>query len=248
MQLREFSALPDRRATLPSLIWRFGAGLFILAIPLFLITTSVQVIAGDLGFYQAGFSKYNISDRTRLPPAELTKAAQAFIHYFESDDEWLIVTVTDRSGRTFPLFNQRELLHMRDVQGLMHLVWRLQILAGLWIVAYGVVRFLRFRDSAIPDLRHLAVWGGVAALTTVAGLGGLSLLDFEAVFIQFHLLSFTNDLWLLDPDRDYLIMMFPAGFFLDATLAIAGLTVAGAIALIVLAGWVAPRFDNGRAT
>ncbi len=51
--------------------------------------------------------------------------------------------------------------------------------------------------------------------------------------MQFHLLSFTNDLWQLDPRRDYLIMMYPQGFFRDATIAIGGLT----LALAMLCWW-----------
>lgn len=222
-----------------------GAGLFILAIPLFLISTSVRLIAQNLGFYEYGFAEYTVSQRTGLPPAELTKAAHAFIDYFDNDDEWLLVTVTDRSGRTFPLFNERELLHMKDVKGLFQLVWGIQLISGLWLVLYGAARFLRFRQPAIRSLSRLGVWGGVVTLLIVANLGLLALIDFESVFVQFHLLSFTNDLWLLNPERDYLIMMFPGGFFFDATLAIAALSVAGALALIG-AGWLVPRVDSGR--
>ena len=45
------------------------------------------------------------------------------------------------------------------------------------------------------------------------------------------MISFTNDLWQLDPSRDYLIAIFPEGFFFDATMWIAGLTIAQAVIL-----------------
>lgn len=242
MQLREPPPLVDQPRH-PGWVWRIGAALFVAAIPLFLISTSVRLIAQDIRFYDYGFAKYTIPQRTNLPPAELSRAAQAFVRYFDSEDEWLLVTVTDRTGRTFSLFNERELLHMQDVKGLFQLVWRIQILSGLGIGLYGLARFLRFGQSAVPDLRRLGVWGGAATLSVVALLGGMALIDFETIFIQFHLLSFTNNLWMLDPTRDYLLMMFPEGFFYDATIAIAGLTVAGAIALIGLFGFLAPRLD-----
>ena len=246
MQLREpasrsVSETPLRR---PSILWRAGAVLFVLAIPLLLIAASVRVVAGEMALYEYQFAKYNTSARTNLPPAELTKTARAFIDYFDSDDEWLAVTVTDRTGRTFALFNERELLHMRDVKGLFRLVWWIMIGSGLWIVAYLTARILRFGPPAVPDLRRLLVWGGVATLALVAFLGGLATLDFETVFLQFHLLSFSNDLWLLDPRRDYLIVLFPGEFFFEATLAIAGLTIAGALALIGLAGFLAPWLER----
>jgi uncharacterized membrane protein len=51
--------------------------------------------------------------------------------------------------------------------------------------------------------------------------------------LQFHLISFANDFWLLDPTKDYLIMLFPQGFWSDAATIIA--LVATGLAL-VLAG------------
>ena len=39
------------------------------------------------------------------------------------------------------------------------------------------------------------------------------------------MISFANDLWLLDPRTHYLIQMFPQNFFLDATIMIAALTI-----------------------
>ncbi len=54
--------------------------------------------------------------------------------------------------------------------------------------------------------------------------------------MQFHLLSFANDLWQLDPARDYLIMLFPQGFWFDATMLVALVTVVLAIILAAAAG------------
>ena len=61
-----------------------------------------------------------------------------------------------------------------------------------------------------------------AALTlgVIGVLGALAATDFSDLFIQFHLLSFSNDLWLLDPRTDNLIRLFPQEFFLDAAMRI----------------------------
>ena len=72
---------------------------------------------------------------------------------------------------------------------------------------------------------------GIAAV-----VGILSLFGFQRLFVFFHLVSFDNDLWILDPTRDYLIMMFPQGFFFDATVFIVVLTLGQALLL-----WVLPR-------
>jgi uncharacterized membrane protein len=42
-------------------------------------------------------------------------------------------------------------------------------------------------------------------------------------------LSFANDFWLLDPRTDYLVMMFPEGFWFDSVMVIAA--VSGVMAI-----------------
>jgi integral membrane protein (TIGR01906 family) len=67
-------------------------------------------------------------------------------------------------------------------------------------------------------------------------LGLWALVDFGQLLLQFHLLSFANEFWQLDPTHDYLIMLFPEGFFYDATLICAGITAGLAIILGGLGG------------
>ena len=64
-------------------------------------------------------------------------------------------------------------------------------------------------------------------------LGFLISRDFTAVFTKFHELLFNNDLWLLDPETDYMIRILPEGFFLDMTLRIG--KIFGAALLVVSA-------------
>ncbi len=59
-----------------------------------------------------------------------------------------------------------------------------------------------------------AVVGAVAVWAAV---------DFNAFWINFHKLFFTNDLWLLDPAKSVLINMVPSQFFFDLVMRIAGL-------------------------
>ena len=57
-------------------------------------------------------------------------------------------------------------------------------------------------------------------ILSVLSLGFLSLTGFDKVFVTFHEISFSNDLWILDPRTDYLIMLFPFGFWFDTTIKI----------------------------
>jgi len=205
---------------------------FILCLPILLLTASIGWAANSLWLYKYGFHKYNVSQTTNLADTELEKAATGLISYFNSDEEYISLTV-----KKDELFNQREVVHLRDVKGLIWLDYQVLLGTLIYILVYaGVSLFWRKR----AHLRRLA-WGVVGgssitlALMLALGLG--TLFGFDQLFLQFHLLSFTNELWQLDPTRDYLIMLFPQGFFYDTALFCALTTAAGAVVLGGVAGW-----------
>ena len=81
-------------------------------------------------------------------------------------------------------------------------------------------------------------------------LGLSALFGFDQLFYQFHLLSFSNEFWQLDPAKDYLIMLFPGGFWYDAALFCALATVGLAVILGGVAGGylIFSRKKNSRRT
>jgi len=201
--------------------------LFILCLPLLLLTASIGGAVNSLSLYKYGFEKYNVSQTTGLADVELEKAATGLIGYFNSDEEHISLTVI-KDGQPFVLFNQREVAHLKDVKGLFRLdYW---VLLGTLIYALAYVGVSLWRK----DRRQLAwglIGGGGLTLGLIVALGLGALLSFDQLFRQFHLLSFTNELWLLDPTKDYLIMLFPRGFWYDATLFCALATGIGAVVL-----------------
>lgn len=190
--------------------------LFILLIPLLLLTTVVRVGAQEIRLYEYGFDKYNITQRTGLEREELLKAARGLIHYFNSDEEPIQVQVV-KDGEEFELFNQREKIHLKDVKGLIGLGYRLHWVSLAYVLIY-ILCFLIFRRQQWRGLARSVVIGSSITLGLIAASGIATLLNFEQVFLQFHLISFDNPYWQLDPTKDYLIMMFPQGFFYDIAL------------------------------
>jgi integral membrane protein (TIGR01906 family) len=43
------------------------------------------------------------------------------------------------------------------------------------------------------------------------------LFAFEQMFLLFHLISFNNDDWILNPSTDYLLMMYPLPFWFSVS-------------------------------
>jgi len=209
--------------------------LFMLCLPILLLTASIGWATNSLWLYQYGFEKYNVSQTTGLADSELEKAAAGLIGYFNSDEEYISLTVK-KDGKPFVLFNQQEVIHLKDVKGLIWLDYWVLLGTLVYVLAYaGVCLFWRKRRY----WRRLAwgvVGGGSITLALMLALGLGTLLGFDQLFWQFHLISFTNELWLLDPTKDYLIMLFPQGFFYDTALFCALATGGGAVVLGGLTG------------
>lgn len=142
-------------------------------------------------------------------------------------DPNLLLTI-DGSERLF--LNEREVLHMQDVQQLFFWArWATLILSA------ALLAFCLF-GARMGKLRaHLAIVVRDSLLALLAGIVAVLLVsqDFNHSFTLFHLMSFSNDLWLLDPATDLLINLLPEIFFARAALRAA---VGAAIALLLLAG------------
>jgi len=204
--------------------------LFILCLPFLLLTASISWAVNSLWLYQYGFDKYGISQTTGLDPSELNKAAKGLIAYFNSGDETISLTVM-KDGQSFTLFNEREVAHLRDVKGLFRLAYRVLLGTMIYALVYVGLSFTLWRDR-----RQLAwglVGGSCLTLALMLALGLGTLLNFDRLFRQFHLISFANELWMLDPTSDYLIMLFPQGFWYDTALFCA---LATAVVAVILGG------------
>ena len=211
------------------------AFLFAIAMPLFLVTASVAWAFNDPGVYSRGFEKYRISLTTGITEEDLRHVAGQIRHYFNSTDEPLLVK-TQVYGEERELFNPREVQHMRDVKRLVWWVYAAAAVSCIYLLSatsWGFIvngrGFLGLLAQRV--IRGMALMG---ILVVVAGIFASA--GFDTLFLKLHQLAFANDLWQLDPRRDYLIVIFPQGFWLDATMRVVALTVAGAVALTLASG------------
>ncbi|MCX7912241.1 MAG: TIGR01906 family membrane protein [Dehalococcoidales bacterium] len=213
------------------MVWqRFLWALFILCLPLLLFTGVVSVAVNLPQLYHYGFHKYGVAGTTGLTISELERVAGGLIGYFNSGEE-SIDLVVEKDGRPLRLFNEREVAHLRDVKALFHLAYRCALGALGYFLLFLVLCLFVWRRRRL--LASGLFWGGCLTLVLVFSLGLIAATDFDSFFLRFHLISFSNDLWMLDPTRDYLIMLFPQGFWFDSALFCFG---AAALLAMVLGG------------
>ena len=226
------------------LLGRLAIAAFILAMPVFLVTTNVRMAFNSLQLYRFGFEQYNVEASTGLDMAQLMTVAADIRDYFNSSDELLDTRVV-LNGEERALFNEREALHMRDVKGLVRLVYRLQVAAGAYLIVYAAVVLAVSGGRSARALAWRVVMGCLATVGLLA-IGGLgSLVGFDQLFYQFHALSFAGGTWTFDPRYNYLTRLFTEGFFMQAALFIAVSAIAQAL-ILMLAAWGVNRWVLGR--
>ena len=200
--------------------------LFILCLPILLLTASIGWAANSLWLYKYGFENNNVSQAPALAEFNLEEEAAGLISYFNSDEEYI----------SLELFNEKEVAHLKDVKGLIWLDYWVLLGTLIYILAYAGVSLLWRRKRYWRRLAWGVIGGSGITLALMLALGSGMLSGFDQLFWQFHLLSFSNDLWQLDPAKDYLIMLFPGGFFYDVALFCALTTATGAVILGGVAG------------
>ncbi len=212
------------------------------ALPALFITTNVRIAFHSQTVYTYAIDVFDAPERTGVERDELIKGTAGLIDYFESDED-LITTEIIVNGISEPLFTEPEAIHFRDVRDLLNRVYFVQAVATVTILAILVAAAVAAARGR-PDLaaivfrriRQSAVWTVVAiiGIGLFAALGG-----FNFLFLQFHLLSFSNDLWQGTAD-DRMIQLFPQLFFLQATLLI------GLVAIIEMGiAWVGATMSLG---
>ena len=216
---------------------------FASVLPVFLIAINVGYITDSDWLYTYNWWRNGIPERTGLPIEELDSAADQVKEYFRNDAERLDVRVNTTRG-VISLFDEREVLHMIDVKDLMRYVASVSVWTGIVLALCAVVGLTIRRRNFFSSLSRWLRWCALVWGILIAAVVVIAIIDFTWIFTQFHLLSFANDLWQLDPFRHYLLLLFPERFFLEATLFISLLTVIEFAGLYVGARLMEIRYSN----
>ena len=212
---------------------RYLAGiLFIIALPVALITTTVRVVVNEPRLYEYAADRYDTPEVTGIARSELLSASGELRDYFNNDEEEIFVRV-EKDGQPIRLFSERETAHLRDVKNLMQGSFRVQEMSVVFVLVYVVGVFIWAKEGSLRVLAKQLLISGALSLALVGLVGVAVAVGFDQTFEQFHVIAFDNDLWLLDPKRDHLIQMFPEAFWRDVIVAVG---VATFVEIAVLSG------------
>lgn len=210
----------------------------ILLTPVLIILTVAQLLATDQ-YLDFEYSKANFPpDQFGFTQQQRFDLASTNIHYVRahlSDD-----ALSNQELNGAPVYNPREVSHMADVQAVFQSVMRVWLAVLVLLLLMGSILWQRGERQALASALRAA---GFLSSAIILAIALLALFAWQFWFNTFHLLFFEPGLWLFSYS-DTLIRLFPARFWLDATLTLSILSLAGGL-LLAFIGWRGKRVLAG---
>lgn len=188
-------------------------GIFILCIPILCLSMAISWEITTPRIYTYGFDKYHVSEIIEISHFELKDMAIEFANYFSSSKEELSTTIMTiwRDGELIPMFTADELIHFKDVQRLIR--WdRYLICTALGYLVLSIIWW--GRGNLIGLGRTLMAGAGLTLGLLLALVLGI-IVNFDQLFLQFHIIAFRNNLWSAP---GYMLKLFPVDFWYDIVL------------------------------
>lgn len=184
--------------------------LLAILIPFILFIASITALSQIPFFYSHGFDKFGTVGNAGID-AESKEIADMMVDFITGNrEEFQIAAAVNGIKRE--LFNPKEQKHMEDVRQLIQMGNKISIIGVVAAVFLYILLYMKDKN-AIRTAYKISIGVFVFFLTAMALI---SIIDFNEGFTIFHELLFTNDLWLLDPNQDILLMLMPLEFFMDA--------------------------------
>lgn len=194
-----------------------------------LFFVSVAYASYDVDFIFESYEKYDALSRIPVSSEDLEKVTIHLINYLKDEHDDLHINAII-NGETSPFYNEREIAHMVDVKNLFLLLYKIMKL--LCISACAIFALFLIKKEYLIMLKSM-IYSAILFVIAFAYLVFVISKDFTKAFIIFHELLFTNDLWILDYSKDYLLNMVPELFFIDVSIRIATIfTICLALLLI----------------
>ena len=212
--------------------WCVGIILGFSIIAALLITSFEIAMYSDFSVYQEEYEKYDVLSDLDMTMDDVMYVTHEMMDYLRGNGDTLSV-ITTVEGREQDFFNEQDRFHMAEVRDLF--IGGLNIRLGACAAVVLCIVFLLISRADIKKIIPRSYWIalGITGIA-VALIGIAAVVDFNAVFVQFHHIFFDNDLWIFDPAEDYMIRMLPEGLFYDMVMRIGAIFVGGLAVVLVL--------------
>jgi len=167
-------------------------------------------------FYESEHSKLklygkSIAEHIGISNEDLSELTHFTLSYLNDADASLDKKMLIH-GTLREVFTEDEKMHMIDVQALNLLANKLLI--GSILICIALIVLFICKKYPVSQIKKYYFRFLITISSFFLVLGIWILIDFDSFWTMFHHVFFpSNDLWLLDPRKDILIMIVPPEFF-----------------------------------
>ncbi|MBN2853285.1 MAG: TIGR01906 family membrane protein [Clostridia bacterium] len=158
--------------------------------------------------------KYDIADYAGCSQETLDYATEQLIRYIRGERDDLNIKGTVFNIET-AIFNEKEIAHMVDVKNLFIIGQNILYCCILVMILLFLFEITTNREAFNYKFFKSVTITMIISLALFLIIGAMAFLDFDSFWMGFHKVFFTNDLFLLDPNTDFLIRMMPLEFFIS---------------------------------
>lgn len=198
----------------------------IIFMPFVIILTVFQFVVFDKQWYIREFDKLGVYGK--LDKERVNEEANNVFGYLRG-----------RGELEKRFYTNKEVLHLADVKLLYKKMKWTNI---LFIVAFLTASFYIIKKKGkrefFKNIFLASIFSfGIFIILIISGS-----IFFDQLFYLFHKISFANNFWLLDPDTDFLVVIFSQQIFLDLVMRIFFVSIVISIILSLVIGLIRFKF------
>ena len=179
-----------------------------------LLFASLKIAINDQNWFLNEYTRLGTARSIGMSNSDVSAALRRLVDYMEGREDSIEMEVKV-GGKSVKMYNEREIAHMVDVRNLYQGVQLAAIIAAVLAAAMLILAAVLMRRDALKALSKGYLIGACVFAAVVIVLGIWVMIDFSSFWTAFHHLFFTNDLWLLNPATDRMILICPEQLFFD---------------------------------
>ena len=182
------------------------------------VVFSIKSTALNPDFYIPKYEEMELASDIGVSKKDLNQSIRLLLDYLDDKRDDIKGHITWH-GVSQETFNEKETSHMVDVKVLYQNALKVAKMA--FIILGLVVLYFYLNDKTLM-FAYLSKGCLMAMFTFILMLvffGFWILTDFTSFWTWFHTIFFSNQLWLLDPNTDFMICMLPETIFYKLVLA-----------------------------
>ena len=183
---------------------------------------SICQVAFEREIYASFYEEEQLDQQLHVEDGVAFESLNSLLDYIEG-----------KSDSIAAVFNEKEIQHMKDVRGLYDVAIRVKWVCLSSMLGIAVYFFYYHKKHMFSYLARGILQSSLCFFACLLILGMWAFTDFTDFWYRMHTLVFSNDLWLLDPATDFMILICPEALFSTICLR------AGLIFSVVLAGSLA---------